>query len=261
MNKFSIKSAFGEAWSRLQANFLFLFKALLILYAVAFLPDLLTELLRGQESISASALIVVVQLTSIVLGIILMLGFTYLIIAVKRDKELDLRDLLSQRHQFWRFIGTAIVIGFLVFVPLLLLIGLAVISLVAPDFAFGADFSISFFPGLLLLLGIFISVYLGVRLQFWVYALVDDEQSGVRDALKTTWEITRGRFWKLLAFDLVVAGVQMLGVMALFVGTFVSVPLTMLAMTEVYDRLRGSLALDAQPIPRDVQTQPVANIK
>ena len=118
---------------------------------------------------------------------------------------------------FWRFLGAhiltviAVVLGFLVLVV----------------------------PGIILAIG----------LSFVPY-LVVDRGLGPIEALKESWRITKGHKWQLLLLFLALVGINLLGVLALIVGIFVTVPITMLAFAHAYRRspprrpaLTGSIAL------------------
>jgi hypothetical protein len=82
---------------------------------------------------------------------------------------------------------------------------------------------------LLIIPGIFVSMML-----FFVPYVVVDEKGGILQSLTRSMELTKGIRLKLLLFCLVVTVVNMLGLLALVVGLFVTVPVTYLATTYVY---------------------------
>lgn len=55
--------------------------------------------------------------------------------------------------------------------------------------------------------------------------------------MKESWRITKGHKWQLLLLFLALLLVNLLGLLALFVGIFVSVPITMLAFAHAYRTL------------------------
>ena len=72
-----------------------------------------------------------------------------------------------------------------------------------------------------------------VRFSFSFYIVVDTKVGPVI-AMKESYAITKGKFWKLLLFWIVVGLVNLLGLICLGVGLFVSVPVTTLASVYVY---------------------------
>lgn len=89
----------------------------------------------------------------------------------------------------------------------------------------------------------------GVRLNFFGYAVVDEKLSAI-DSLKRSWALTRGRFWQIFLFGIVVVLVNIAGFIALGVGILVTAPLTLLAMTFVYDRLK-SASVEVLPVAQE----------
>ena len=90
------------------------------------------------------------------------------------------------------------------------------------------------FVGFILL--IIPGIILAVRLQYATYLIVD-KNLGPIEALKTSWKLTRGNTWNLFFFGILLGLINILGVVCLVVGLFVTVPLGMVATTFVYRKL------------------------
>ncbi len=75
-----------------------------------------------------------------------------------------------------------------------------------------------------------------IRLQYVTYLIVDKNLPPV-EAVKKSWEMTKGNTWNLFLFGILLFLVNVLGAIFLLVGLFVTVPLTMLATTYVYRKL------------------------
>ena len=90
------------------------------------------------------------------------------------------------------------------------------------------------FVGFILL--IIPGIILAVRLQYATYLIVD-KNLGPIEALKTSWKLTRGNTWNLFFFGILLGLINILGVLCLVVGLFVTVPLGMVATTFVYRKL------------------------
>lgn len=105
---------------------------------------------------------------------------------------------------FWNYIGVKILAAIIIIVGLILLV----------------------FPGIIAALMFLFSNY-----------LVVDRGLGPIEALKESMRITKGHRWQLLLLVLAVAGLNILGALALFLGLLVTVPVSILAMAHVYRTL------------------------
>jgi hypothetical protein len=79
-------------------------------------------------------------------------------------------------------------------------------------------------------------IIFSIRLQFVPYLVVDKNLAPV-EAIKESWEMTKGNTWNLLFFGILLFLINVLGAICLLVGLFLTVPLTMLATTFVYRKL------------------------
>ncbi|MDR0348306.1 MAG: hypothetical protein LBH90_02285 [Tannerella sp.] len=68
-------------------------------------------------------------------------------------------------------------------------------------------------------------IYLALRLQFFQAAIVD-ENAGVIDSFKRSWEITKGQTLSLFLLMLVMTGLFIAGLIALGAGIFMVMPFT-----------------------------------
>jgi uncharacterized membrane protein len=79
-------------------------------------------------------------------------------------------------------------------------------------------------------------IIFGVRLHLYGWAVID-RQAGPFAAINESWEVTRGAFWRLIGFWFVLAGINILGVLALGVGLLVTIPMSLVATAHVYRQL------------------------
>jgi uncharacterized membrane protein len=79
--------------------------------------------------------------------------------------------------------------------------------------------------GLILL--ILPGIYLIVRLHYYAAAIVD-EDAGIIDSLKRSWQITKGQELPVFVIFLITLALSFLGTVALMVGIFVAIPLILL---------------------------------
>jgi len=89
--------------------------------------------------------------------------------------------------------------------------------------------------GLILL--ILPGIYLAIRLQFALYLVIEHENMRPTEAFKKSWEMTKGLFWKLFVFGIIFILVNIAGFLALGVGLIITLPVTMIAYTQLYRKL------------------------
>lgn len=99
---------------------------------------------------------------------------------------------------------------------------------------------VSLIRGVITLIGFILLIIPGIifsiRLQYATYLVIDKNLPPV-DAVKKSWDMTRGNVWNLFFFIIALAFLNILGALLLLVGLFVTVPLTMIAITFVYRKL------------------------
>jgi uncharacterized membrane protein len=87
-----------------------------------------------------------------------------------------------------------------------------------------------------LLLLIIPGIFFGIRLKYATY-LVIDKNLGPLEAIKGSWKITRGNVWNLFFLSILLGLINLLGLLCLVIGLFITVPLSMLATAFVYRKL------------------------
>ena len=93
---------------------------------------------------------------------------------------------------------------------------------------------------IVILIGLIALVIPGIIISLmWSLApyLVLDQKSGIIESLKRSYHITRGHKWDILALVMIVLIINLLGLLALVVGLFVTIPVSYLAFARMYDLL------------------------
>ncbi len=139
-----------------------------------------------------------------VLGILVGIGTVVILLDIYDKREVELKKLFTQVKYFWRWVGLGII-------SMLIVMGGYVLLIV---------------PGIIA----------GIALMFPKFLLVDKDM-GVMESIRTSWAITKGKRLKLFLFILVVAGLNLLGLIALFFGLLITAPVTFLATLYVYKTL------------------------
>jgi hypothetical protein len=134
--------------------------------------------------------------------------------------------------------------------------GVSAFYLAAHDNPQGAEYSSLWHPrpfwsylianlaaGILIAIGFVLLIVPGViaMLMFMFTSLiVIDREKGPIESMALSKQITKGHRWPLLGFILLLLLINILGVLALLIGLFVTIPVSMLAFVHAYRVLGGS---------------------
>lgn len=208
--KLSIKECLTYGWTVFKKRPWIFVKAAIILGLVSFAFNLLSSVIQAGVEITTQPLAVVlfaialfiVSVLSIYVGIVLdNMGVTKFYLNAHDNVETTrLKDLWAP-HPFVKYVLTILL------------------------------FSVMFIVGLVLLIvpGIIVALVFGMC----VY-LVMDRGLGPIEALKESARITKGSRWKLFLLGLAIAGINIVGLLALVIGLLVTVPVTILAGVHAY---------------------------
>lgn len=210
VKRFSMGEAVNFGWDTMKKNIGFFIGILLTSWIACGVPQFIGGLF--QESVPA--LSIVFQLVSTVIQILVTIGLTKICIQFCDGKVPKFSELFSNMHLFLKVFAASILQALIVLGGLILLI----------------------IPGIIF----------SIKLQFVTY-LVVDKGMGPVEAVKRSWLITKGIKWQLFLFGLLLGVINILGMLVLFVGLFVTVPVTMIAYTYVYRKLEGNDALVQMP--------------
>lgn len=202
MKTFSIGEALSFGWNSVKSNFFFFvglqLATILIGLSFVFFPLVLSE--------DQGIIIILVNFIGRVVEIGLTLGMIHIVLKTVDGKKAVFSELFSQFKPgllLWYF-GASIAYGIGSVIGIILLI----------------------VPGIIVL----------IRYSFYGYALVEKGVNGL-DALKISWNITKGNTIKLLLFGIVIFLVNIVGMLALVIGILVTAPLSLIATAYVYRKL------------------------
>lgn len=171
-----------------------------VLFVVAIMTIILNaaEFFVPESGIGSDLLIVVLNTLFIALSV----AATKLLLNIVDGKSKGLNDLTTLSFMtYMKFIG-----GTILYI-LLVMLGLLVLVL----------------PG----------IYLAVRYQYYSSFIIDKNE-GVIEALKHSSDITAGVWWKVFGYGIAIYAINILGVLALGIGLFITVPISMIALTKFY---------------------------
>jgi len=202
MNKkdFSIEEALQYGWNIMKPNIWFFVGVLVVAWAIAGIPHVVANILQ-RESAGIS---IIFRIIAWAVDIIISIGLITIALKFLDDEVPKFEDLFSFKPYFWRYFGASILTGLVVWAGLILLI----------------------VPG----------IYWALKFQFFGYFVVDQNCEPI-ESMRRSSQITQSVKWKLLGFGVVLAIINVIGAICLFVGLFVTVPVTLLAYSSAYRKL------------------------
>jgi uncharacterized membrane protein len=166
-----------------------------------------------------------------------------------KDKKISFSEAFEFK-QYWSVLGASILTG-LIIAPISLLIGGTLIGFIASTFAFSsgvpqfnggsAVFLLAFIASFILL------IWVAIRLSF-VQQFVQLSDKGVVDSIVASWKATKGKSWFLLGFGFVMLGLTIISLLPLFLGLLIMVPLSSIAMVDIYNQISKKNSEDSPKI-------------
>ncbi len=200
---FSIEKAISFGWNKFKEDPWFLVYLFLIVFLINIVIGGIGIILENVSDIAVS----IFNLIGMVVGIFISLGLIKIILSIYDNGKKNLSDIFSQTDILIRAIGAYIVFSIAVGIGLLLLV----------------------IPG----------IYIAIRLFFFDYFLVDQRQGAI-EALKSSWNMTKGNVFQIFCFIVLLILINLLGALALMVGLLVTAPVSGIAMAFAYRKMSGS---------------------
>lgn len=222
MHTLSVRDSVSFGWRTFKARPWFLIGIMALLLLIGMVINGLenaivhgAEAVFGPQAIAVGIVGLIAGLASIAASMLMELGRTvFFLRAHDTVGSLTVRDLWQPEH-FWPYFGASVLFGIMVVVGLILLI----------------------VPGIIL----------GIIFGFSTYLVADKGLMPI-EAFKESACMTKGNRWDLFLLGLALFGINILGALALFVGLFVSLPVSVLAMVHAYRVLDGMPQEAAAPV-------------
>ena len=149
---------------------------------------------------------IVLNILSFVVGIVLAMGLIRAALAVVDGNVPDVR-LLTNTEGFAGYLGASILVT--------IGVALGFVALIIPG------------------------IILAIMWQFFGYVIVENPMTGPVDAMRRSAEITKGHRWQLLGLGLLLLLINLVGVLACFVGVIFTYGITAIALAYTYKTLSG----------------------
>jgi uncharacterized membrane protein len=196
---FSKSELIKKGWGTTKSNYVILLKIALVFILVSIAFNAINIISNNQVGVVS-----ITSLISSIIQTILEIGVIKIGLDIVDGKTPDFKDLYSNYNRFIEFFLTSLIVGIIIVVGFILLI----------------------IPG----------IYFAVRYQFTPYIVVD-KKLAYKKAWDTSAEMVKGRWMKVFLFDLSLIGLNILGVLALGVGLFLTIPTSIFASIYLYRKL------------------------
>ena len=176
-----------------------------------------------------------------ILGFFLQLGVIYLGLLRGSDLPMNYRFMFRsfQTNIALRLIGIYI-IQFLIFFALsILLLPTIILSGVISGIAVNSSTIAVILAAILFALGVLLIIFFMIRL-FFSYAFVLDKGTNSWEAIKLSFKITRGNFWRLLAITFLQLCIMFASGL-IIIGLIWTIPLSIIIYGVAYKRMQANL--------------------
>lgn len=194
----------GEAilfgWKTMKSNLLFFIGVLLVVILFSVIPDVMRNLMKEKLKLVSILATVIFGILQIIVG----MGLVKIVLKFCGNEKPSFLTLFSCIPLFFKYL-----FGTLLYTLIIL-----------------GGFILLLIPG----------VIWGIRFQYAPYLIID-KGMGPIEALKKSSQITKGAKWELLAFNVVLLIINLLGFLSLIVGIFATIPTAMIAYAFVYRKL------------------------
>jgi magnesium-transporting ATPase (P-type) len=224
-----IRQAFLVSWQTLKREWL----VLGLVWGTLALISLVTDLFSRYSSFDF-----LINIVNFLISVWLGIGFTKINLAVIRKKQVTYRQLFETDGLFGKMLTASIILGLIALIVVMVLLipyifgGLLVVfsqdGVSQGAVIWTTLYSLVFIVALLIML---------IRFSFYQFFVVEEKLGGFQ-AIKKSWDITKNKFSSLFVLILAVVALNIAGVLALVVGLIVTIPLTALVFTAVYEQLK-----------------------
>lgn len=195
MKSFSKKEALAVGWQTFKERPFFLIGLFVLTTAVSSLVSV------AADAVGVGSTAVALSVVDFAIQICIGMGLMLILLRVYDRAETSYGDIFEPLHLFWKYAISTLLVLIVVTIGLVFFV----------------------VPGIIAIIALVFAPY-----------LIVDRNLGPVEALKESMSITRGHWWNLLFFGIIVTLINLLGAAAFGLGLFITVPVTALAAVHVY---------------------------
>jgi len=198
---FSIGDSLSYGWDKFKKHYAFLIGILILIFFINLIMGIFSSIFEETFPV----LDLIFNILTLVISFFLTIGTINIYLKIYDEKQPSIHDLYDVTPSlFFRCLLAAILVGLIVLVGLLLFI----------------------IPGIIII----------IMLQYFIYIIVDKDLDSI-ESIKESRRITSGYKWDLLLLYIVLAGLNLLGILCFGIGLLVTIPVSSLAYIYVYKKL------------------------
>jgi uncharacterized membrane protein len=256
MHTFSTSEAVKFAWSTVKKNLGFFIILSVLVLGIALGSEMLGE---PESSYGFNAQDGLAYILLVVLNFILSIWVVRVGIDAVDAKKLTFSNLAPTWGVAWKYALSNALVALVLVIPASLVMGVVValgFGSIFGTLMMGATFGLTnlFLLGALLVFFLVVLIYLGARLMFVAYYVVD-QKLGPIESVKASWRVTQGVVLKIVGLMIVLVFINMVGMLALFIGLLVTIPITVVSWAYAYRSLAPSH--DSVPTPAGDLVEPI----
>ncbi len=225
--RFSIGKALSTGWHATKQRFWLYVAVSLTFLVISWTLSFILGFFANNTLLFAA-----VYVLDIAINFLLSIGIIKITIAAAQGGEVHYAMLFNGGALLWKFFLTNVVYGLLMLATIApaLILTLGAVALQWLNTPVFVTLGVLWFATLIALIRV------GIKYTYSTYFVVD-KLAGPIDAIKGSGRITSGALVHLFCFSLVTALINIAGMIPLFLGLFVTIPLTGIASAYVYREL------------------------
>jgi hypothetical protein len=229
---FQFGSMLSHGWESFKKHWKFILLAGLATAVIYFLMNIVAMRLESFVVLS-----LVFSLVTILISIIITLGWAKIFLAITRNNHGQWETFKTKPAVWLRYVKTYI---WFVLYLLVCSVGSAIPGAILATIGFFTDIYWLLVIGVVAASAgfVLVAIYYMIRYQFLNFAVLDYPELSSRNIFKRAGIITKGNVLRLFGFGVIVGLVNILGVIPLGLGLIVTIPMTKLAQTNVYNYLK-----------------------
>lgn len=200
-----------------------------IAFAIVFLLTIGINIVGGIFSIFTPKAAFVINLLGSIATSLLTIGITY--IGIKRAQDLPISYNLMLKvlegATIWRVVGTYFLTIIIIAIPIGIGFGLTTLAAMANS---------QLLPSLLMILFGLAAIYVSVRVGLGM-AFVLDKDMNPWEAIKSSFRVTQGNFWRIIAIYIILELIVIISALPLGIGLIWTIPYSLIMYGSVYKNL------------------------
>ena len=188
----------------------------------------------------------VLIIMSFIIGFIPLIGYflavfmgLYIISLMLDIYEKNKEDPKLNFDKYIKFLGTNLLVGLIVFGPIFILVSIwGLYAFLGSVTGVDVNSAVTTIIPILMGLSILLSLYMIIRLSFAQYLVVDKNINPLQ-AVKKSWQITRGNMWEVIYLFIIFFIMMIAGALCIGIGLLFVLPVIYFATIDAYKQMIG----------------------